>query len=99
MNENKEYITHPDEMGCIHISEDVISAVAASCRVCIDVPPYCKLIYYFSLHRYTHLSQSLRRTTSTKKQKTAHKCGFPDFIPDVVASQHVTIYIYAIFVL
>ena len=36
MNENKEYITHPDEMGCIHISEDVISAVAASAAAEVD---------------------------------------------------------------
>ena len=30
MNENKEYITHPDELGTIHISEDVLGAIAAS---------------------------------------------------------------------
>lgn len=30
MNESKEYITHPDEMGTIHISEDVLAAIAAS---------------------------------------------------------------------
>ena len=36
MNENKEYITPPDEMGCIHISEDVISAVAASAAAEVD---------------------------------------------------------------
>lgn len=36
MNENKEYITHPEEMGTIHISEDVLSAVAASAAAEID---------------------------------------------------------------
>ena len=36
MNESKEYITHPDEMGCIHISEDVVSAVAASAAAEVD---------------------------------------------------------------
>ena len=36
MNENKEYITHPDEMGCIHISEDVVCAVAASAAAEVD---------------------------------------------------------------
>ena len=30
MNENKEYITHPDELGTIHISEEVLGAIAAS---------------------------------------------------------------------
>jgi len=30
MNENKEYIVHPDEMGSIHISEDVLAAIAAN---------------------------------------------------------------------
>ena len=30
MNENKEYITHPDELGTIHISEDVLGTIAAS---------------------------------------------------------------------
>ncbi len=30
MNESKDYITHPDEMGTIHISEDVLAAIAAS---------------------------------------------------------------------
>ena len=36
MNENKEYITHPDEMGCIHISEDVLAAIAASAAREVD---------------------------------------------------------------
>ena len=36
MNESKEYITHPDEMGCIHISEDVICAVASSAAAEVD---------------------------------------------------------------
>ena len=30
MGENKDYMTHPDEMGCIHISEDVLASIAAS---------------------------------------------------------------------
>lgn len=30
MNESKEYITHPDEMGTIHISEDVLAAIASN---------------------------------------------------------------------
>ena len=30
MNENREYITHPDEMGNIQISEDVLGVIAAS---------------------------------------------------------------------
>ena len=30
MNENNEYITHPEEMGSILISEEVLSAIAAS---------------------------------------------------------------------
>ena len=29
MGENKDYITHTEELGCIHISEDVLAAVAA----------------------------------------------------------------------
>ena len=29
MGENKEYITHNEELGCIHISEDVLAAVSA----------------------------------------------------------------------
>ncbi len=29
MGENKEYMTHPDELGCIHISEDVLASIAA----------------------------------------------------------------------
>ena len=30
MGDNKEYMTHPDELGCIHISEDVLASLAAS---------------------------------------------------------------------
>ncbi|MGE4483541.1 MAG: Asp23/Gls24 family envelope stress response protein [Oscillospiraceae bacterium] len=30
MNDNKDYITHPDEKGTINISEEVIAAIAAS---------------------------------------------------------------------
>ena len=29
MGENKDYITHTEELGCIHISEDVLAAVSA----------------------------------------------------------------------
>ena len=29
MGENKDYMTPPDEMGCIHISEDVLASIAA----------------------------------------------------------------------
>ena len=36
MNENKEYITHPEEKGNIHISEDVLCAIAASAALEID---------------------------------------------------------------
>ena len=36
MNENKEYITHPDELGTIHISEDVLGAIAASAAAEIE---------------------------------------------------------------
>jgi len=36
MNENKEYITHPEEMGNIHISEDVLCAIAASAALEIE---------------------------------------------------------------
>ena len=36
MNENKEYITHPEELGTIHISEDVLCAIAASAAMEIE---------------------------------------------------------------
>lgn len=29
MGENKEYMTHPEELGCIHISEEVLASLAA----------------------------------------------------------------------
>ena len=29
MGENKEYMTHAEELGCIHISEDVLASIAA----------------------------------------------------------------------
>ncbi len=29
MGENKEYMTHPEELGCIHISEEVLGSIAA----------------------------------------------------------------------
>ena len=29
MGENKEYMTHPEELGCVHISEDVLASIAA----------------------------------------------------------------------
>ena len=28
MGESKEYMTHPEELGCIHISEDVLASIA-----------------------------------------------------------------------
>ena len=28
MGENKDYMTHPEELGCIHISEDVLATIA-----------------------------------------------------------------------
>ena len=29
MPENKDYMTHPEELGCIHISEDVLASIAS----------------------------------------------------------------------
>ena len=29
MSENKEYMTHPEELGCIHISEEVLASLAS----------------------------------------------------------------------
>ena len=29
MGENREYLTHPEELGSIHISEDVLASIAA----------------------------------------------------------------------
>ena len=28
MGENKDYMTHPEDLGCIHISEDVLATIA-----------------------------------------------------------------------
>ena len=37
MNEsNKDYVTHPEEMGAIHISEEVLAAIAASAAAEIE---------------------------------------------------------------
>ena len=36
MGENKDYMTHPDEMGCIHISEDVLASIAAGAAAEVD---------------------------------------------------------------
>lgn len=30
MNENRDYMTHPEELGCIHVSEDVLASLARS---------------------------------------------------------------------
>ena len=30
MSENKDYVTHAEELGCIHISEEVLAAIAAA---------------------------------------------------------------------
>ena len=36
MVENREYITHNEELGCIHISEDVLAAVSAGAAAEVD---------------------------------------------------------------
>ena len=36
MGEGKEYVTHPDEMGSIHISEDVLAVIAAAAAREVD---------------------------------------------------------------
>lgn len=36
MVENREYITHDEELGCIHISEDVLAAVSAGAAAEVD---------------------------------------------------------------
>ena len=33
MGENKEYMTHPEELGFIHISEEVLASLAAGGRL------------------------------------------------------------------
>ena len=36
MGENKDYMTHPDAMGCIHISEDVLASIAAGAAAAVE---------------------------------------------------------------
>lgn len=36
MPENREYISHPDEMGNIHISEEVLAVIAAAAALEVD---------------------------------------------------------------
>jgi uncharacterized alkaline shock family protein YloU len=36
MSENKDYISRPDEMGTIHISEDVLSVMAAAAALEVE---------------------------------------------------------------
>ena len=32
MGESKDYMTHAEELGCIHISEEVLASIAAGAR-------------------------------------------------------------------
>lgn len=36
MAENKDYMTHPEDLGCIHISEEVLASIAAGAAVEIE---------------------------------------------------------------
>ena len=36
MGENKDYMTHAEELGCIHISEEVLASIAAGAAVEIE---------------------------------------------------------------
>ncbi len=36
MSENKEYVSRPDEMGSIHISQDVLAVIAAAAATEVD---------------------------------------------------------------
>ena len=36
MSENKEYMTHPEELGCIHISEEVLAAISAAAALEVE---------------------------------------------------------------
>ena len=36
MAENKEYLTHTEAQGCIHISEDVLASIAASAALEVE---------------------------------------------------------------
>ena len=36
MGENKDYMTHPEELGCIHISEDVLATIAGGAAMEVE---------------------------------------------------------------
>jgi len=36
MGENKEYLTHAEELGCIHISEEVLATIASGAAVEVE---------------------------------------------------------------
>lgn len=42
MGENKEYLTHPEELGCIHISEDVLASIASGAA--LEVEGICAMM-------------------------------------------------------
>ena len=36
MGENKDYMTHPEDLGCIHISEDVLATIAGGAAMEVE---------------------------------------------------------------
>ena len=48
MADSKEYVTHPEELGSINISEDVVAAIAASAAV--EVDGVSGLVYGTNVH-------------------------------------------------
>ena len=36
MGENKDYMTHPEDLGCIHISEDVLASIAGGAAMEVE---------------------------------------------------------------
>ena len=36
MGENKDYMTHPEDLGCIHISEDVLATLAGGAAMEVE---------------------------------------------------------------
>ena len=36
MGENKDYMTHAEKLGCIHISEEVLASIAAGAAIEVE---------------------------------------------------------------
>ena len=78
MPENKEYMTHQEELGTIQISEEVVASIASAKGVRVEMDGEAIVVYVFIMVRYgCTIGEVAKKAQNAVYQALESTTGYP----------------------